>query len=1625
MKKKSMLMILAAVAASATLGAACSSEPVCEHSNWLTKSDAELHWQECGGCGEKKDYGVHKDSVNNETGATGADGKCDVCGAVVEHVHSYVWNSNHESHWQECEEGDGEHVSMGLHILEDGKCETCGYIQQVEVTFNMHGAGYVEAQNIDYNGKISKPADPEVDGYTFEGWFTDDTFETPFDFDIPVTEPTVVHAKWHAAEIPGANAEHAYDLKLRSDIPEQTFGELNSVYFKHTPKASGRFSVELLTGNSAKCTFTTNKTGEEVFTSDDVVKVDVDAGETLVVVIHRPEGFAGDSKVGFYFDEVTNEDLPDSWLDGEYVFGAYTFTLNKVAKQVYFSYLDNLPHSYNYVGGKFNRLTFKNSNGMVTYNVIPDKDGNLVVSYSSVTVGVFVPYDESAKNPISKFTGYYEPVGAKANGADAIGIEESGNGYVKRGSTTEQKIIGSSGSYWYEKSSTISYAGSGNNYYITLNVDENGNAVSITVRYGESGTACVYTRTSDVLLTKLPVEKNELYVGAVYALGEYYDDIRWGAYNAPLAKVENYDVSTGLFTVTNDKNKFKIKVEISGGAKSFLVYDTEDNLVDTLTAATANVYHELPSSAETNVTVNRSDLKLRTYYFEAKTDGWYSFNSVEDTMELAYSTDGSTYITVPESSYTSAVYLPAGTKGYFKFTGTIKDSFTVTVKNIGEASAPEGTLPGKPVTLDKVGNVEQKYVAVIDEYYYSFEAPRTGTYILTLKTAGISVTVNDEAVSGENKSISFEATAGTPVTFTVSTTDATSFEFLIEDDCTKGTELEFDDEGKGTLNASGVYSYDDLSGIPHAVNVVLGSDDGDEFELIINGVAQSVRTYTFTEETLAYGFVINLEENQTVDYAITFGAGAKQNPVKVTEMGAQNIKGENIVHYFTVTAPEDTDCSISLTSYDGNLLQFTINNVNYGYNYTDGKFVAYDGNVFSLTKGQTVTVEVVCKDDSVNSIDFDFNLFYDFTSASKIDLDTFTAGDKTPDGAFAAYKDIAVSAGDNIFYIPTTHGSNVIITSYSNFTVVNSNATEYTTVSSGGLFNVTIPACEELYFRISSEKDQTVKFVLSYAIGSDVNPYEIKFIEGVSNATELKANTTASIRIPAYGSYEYMCTGYGTLWVNGRIVEKGEVFTVNANDIVKYVTSTSSNIAFAYVMDGTFEFGKYKYDNGEKSVYITANTVVIENKIYKLTSMTSTSYTYTRDTESVTINVDGDTLTYNGNVLTYSPMFSAEAAQTYTGEVSMFGMMYTTLKITITSGGKATVTYDGYIPITATGADISDSGIGSYSFAYTRGDNPGRITFSFGANGVMNVMISESSITPTAPFTPETPWNPSTGGDEEQPSGPEIADIAGEYTGVGSFLGAEATITLTFDEDGNGTFKHESSNGNFSYTITVTKEGAAFTFLYGGNNASFTVNDDGTLSLDTANIGKGIAMKVFVEDMFTAEQAGIYAGTGYWSAASADVPMTLTFDVKGSGTFAWLASKADITITKNGDTYSFSYNGYSASFTFNSDGTLALTTAQYGDAKLTKVKPEVKAGTYKGTNSSGIGYTLIINSQTEAVFKYEDPDDPINETVTMTEDNGVWSFIYLGWVKASFVLNGDGTLTLTDGGQEIYLSPVE
>ena len=65
-----------------------------------------------------------------------------------------------------------------------------------EVRFITEHGDAPTSQNVKYNGTASNPGKLSAEGYTFDGWYTDATYTTKFDFTKPIKSNTKVYAKW-------------------------------------------------------------------------------------------------------------------------------------------------------------------------------------------------------------------------------------------------------------------------------------------------------------------------------------------------------------------------------------------------------------------------------------------------------------------------------------------------------------------------------------------------------------------------------------------------------------------------------------------------------------------------------------------------------------------------------------------------------------------------------------------------------------------------------------------------------------------------------------------------------------------------------------------------------------------------------------------------------------------------------------------------------------------------------------------------------------------------------------------------------------------------------------------------------------------------------------------------------------------------------------------------------------------------------------------------------------------------------------------------------------------------------------------------------------------------------------
>jgi len=70
-------------------------------------------------------------------------------------------------------------------------------ILQFTISFNSNNGEQVTSITQDYDTKVNQPSDPEKEGHTFAGWYTDDeTFEEEYTFTTMPAEDIELFAKW-------------------------------------------------------------------------------------------------------------------------------------------------------------------------------------------------------------------------------------------------------------------------------------------------------------------------------------------------------------------------------------------------------------------------------------------------------------------------------------------------------------------------------------------------------------------------------------------------------------------------------------------------------------------------------------------------------------------------------------------------------------------------------------------------------------------------------------------------------------------------------------------------------------------------------------------------------------------------------------------------------------------------------------------------------------------------------------------------------------------------------------------------------------------------------------------------------------------------------------------------------------------------------------------------------------------------------------------------------------------------------------------------------------------------------------------------------------------------------------
>ncbi|MDE7164137.1 MAG: InlB B-repeat-containing protein [Clostridiales bacterium] len=817
--------------------------------------------------------------------------------------HTYTtWQSDDDGHWQKCDECENKtdstaHVDVVIKETkadgEDGYCDVCDRLLKKTVTFNLNGHGETApaAQKVEYGKKAQAPADLTDGDYFVTGWYTDAacSADKKFDFDTAVTADITLYAKWEDDPTPGASAKYAYELK-KGVQNLQVIGEGGKLYYKFTAEAEGRYTISLGSGNSAKCNFATDK-DEEVYGNGSAAAVknlDLEKDEVVVIVVTCKEQLGADAKVTALVNDCTNEDLPkDKYPAGEYTDGSVTIEINRENKTVKLGENEN-GYPYTYVGGKTDTLVFTGLGNTVyrlKYNV---EDGRYYLTYKSSNGGAdttnkLVYQEPQAPIAVAKFSGKYEPKGDAGDRITEIVIYESGNGKFIQNTYNYDWELGSSGASYVQKTNTLCFA----QYFITVNIDDNGNVTGITVSGGGIESAVVYTRVGDsgVELPKNLLVDNGDYTGSIYTVTK-------NAYSSAIGdnriEITDYDGAKKLYTVTVNDNfaqkVYKYKIEVVNET-TLKLYNDKDELVDTLEKYVP-VYNELPEGEDEIATAT---VKKNMHLYKAAQAGWYKVEWDDETLKVYYNLNANDP-TNPENgvevSSGDSVYLAkdAILGLYLGWYGDLPEKVAVT---ISATTAPVGRTEDNPVALEN-GSATINNIDNTGLYYFSYTAPAAGAYLVNVSystnwgttSCMVHYTIKGEHYGYDNTEGSWRGGLSNADPYAKITLEANE-EILIvadrkgafgtaealtalifEDYSATATEIDVATNATGALE-NGIYKAD-LSAAKNTLAVKLTSEQ--DITVTVLGNATTGKAITLNADMLARGFKLACEG--AVNYSV-------------------------------------------------------------------------------------------------------------------------------------------------------------------------------------------------------------------------------------------------------------------------------------------------------------------------------------------------------------------------------------------------------------------------------------------------------------------------------------------------------------------------------------------------------------------------------------------------------------------------------------------------------------------------------------------------------------------------------------------------------------------------------------
>ncbi len=117
--------------------------------------------------------------------------------------------------WYLSEDGSGEAFDVNTLIYEDITLYAIFEKVEVKYTVSFDIDGTKNTIEVIENNKVSKPVDPEKQGYVFKGWYENVTDESSFDFDNLITSNITLYAVFEKVEINDAYGSYEEGLYIK------------------------------------------------------------------------------------------------------------------------------------------------------------------------------------------------------------------------------------------------------------------------------------------------------------------------------------------------------------------------------------------------------------------------------------------------------------------------------------------------------------------------------------------------------------------------------------------------------------------------------------------------------------------------------------------------------------------------------------------------------------------------------------------------------------------------------------------------------------------------------------------------------------------------------------------------------------------------------------------------------------------------------------------------------------------------------------------------------------------------------------------------------------------------------------------------------------------------------------------------------------------------------------------------------------------------------------------------------------------------------------------------------------------------------------------------------------------